>query len=427
MCFRKSTDALVETWRSVPGIDESPTPAFRRRPIRPSTYIDLTWGQQLQLTRRLVPRTLGLGGRPFKSSPTVSGRMFLIQLQRTQDITRAHDSMRKSLLDRLCCPECRSPLLLEEGNGDGESIDTGKLVCKACHGEWLILRGIPRFVPPDEYTNSFGEQWKHFKREQLDSHTKTDLSELRFYDVTRWSKGELRGEWILDAGCGAGRFAEIAAAAGANVVAVDLSAAVDACQDNLGNRFPETLHIVQADLYKLPFRQASFDRAYSIGVAQHTPKPLEAVRAVSKMVRGGGKLALWIYELTWKSFIGFSAWKYSLRPITRHLGFRTNYVLALVFCSILWPVWFPLVYLGKVGRVILAFFPITAHPYAGKRLRPKDCFRCVVLDTVDMYSPAYDKPQRFGPVSKVLEEEGYTGLVRTCTSLGLHATRTQPR
>ena len=36
------------------------------------------------------------------------------------------------------------------------------------------------------------------------------------------------GKWVLDAGCGMGRFAEIALKIGAQVVALDYSNAVDA-------------------------------------------------------------------------------------------------------------------------------------------------------------------------------------------------------
>jgi len=43
----------------------------------------------------------------------------------------------------------------------------------------------------------------------------------------------MKGKWVLDAGCGSGRFAEIALATGANVVALDYSSAIDACWNNL--------------------------------------------------------------------------------------------------------------------------------------------------------------------------------------------------
>ena len=61
----------------------------------------------------------------------------------------------------------------------------------------------------------------------------------------------MNGSWVLDAGCGAGRFAEIALSSGANVVALDYSSAVNACYLNLKEH--SNLHVVQGDIYALPF------------------------------------------------------------------------------------------------------------------------------------------------------------------------------
>ena len=65
------------------------------------------------------------------------------------------------------------------------------------------------------------------------------------------SPTDLAGQWVLDAGSGAGRFAEVALQAGAEVIALDYSRAVDACYANL-KHYPN-LHVVQGDIYALPF------------------------------------------------------------------------------------------------------------------------------------------------------------------------------
>jgi 2-polyprenyl-3-methyl-5-hydroxy-6-metoxy-1,4-benzoquinol methylase len=80
-----------------------------------------------------------------------------------------------------------------------------------------VLRGIPRFVPDDGYAESFGEQWARWRRVQLDSVTGKPLSRDRLVSGTVWSLEELRGETVLEVGCGAGRFTEVLAAAGAEV------------------------------------------------------------------------------------------------------------------------------------------------------------------------------------------------------------------
>ncbi|MBA2432681.1 MAG: methyltransferase domain-containing protein [Chthoniobacterales bacterium] len=101
-----------------------------------------------------------------------------------------------------------------------------------------IVRGVPRFVEPDNYASSFGLQWNRHSAVQLDSRNGTRFSRERFYSITEWNPAELKDRLVLDIGCGAGRFAEVALSDGAEVIAVDLSSAVDAAYHNLGSHPP---------------------------------------------------------------------------------------------------------------------------------------------------------------------------------------------
>ena len=100
----------------------------------------------------------------------------------------------------------------------------------------------------------------------------------------------MKGQCVLDAGCGAGRFAEVALSAGAKVFALDYSLAVDACYANLKNH--PNLHVVQGDIYTLPFPKEFFPFIYSLGVLQHTPDVARAFAALPPMVAGGGDFVL---------------------------------------------------------------------------------------------------------------------------------------
>ena len=91
----------------------------------------------------------------------------------------------------------------------------------------------------------------------------TDESERMLAATTGWSGEDYRGRLVLDAGVGAGRFAEIASNKGAEVVGVDLSQAIDAAYENIGSR--PNVHLVQADIFAMPFRDGTFDMAYSVG------------------------------------------------------------------------------------------------------------------------------------------------------------------
>jgi 2-polyprenyl-3-methyl-5-hydroxy-6-metoxy-1,4-benzoquinol methylase len=306
----------------------------------------------------------------------------------------------------LRCPQCQ---------GELEALDylpgrEPELRCISNGHHFPVVRGVPRFVESDQYSESFGFQWNKFSRVQLDSYNGTDYSEQRFRDITAWSAGDLRGKRVLDAGCGAGRFAEIVARKyGAELYAVDLSSAVDACQANLAGT---NALVSQASIYELPFDKASFDFVYCIGVIQHTPDPLKTIRALCKMVRPGGQIGLWIYALSWKSLIGTSGFKYLLRPIVKRLPREQQ----IGFCKGLVDAFYPLLFgakhAGLPGKLVMRLSPVASSYLQSIELSPEDFRSWMFLDTFDMYTPAFDQPQRFETVTRVLIEEGFDAIQR---------------
>ena len=165
-----------------------------------------------------------------------------------------------SLISHLACPACRQPL----------NKTSNELTCTTCSRTFPILNGIPRFVPKENYAESFGLQWNRFASTQIDSKVGTDRSETRFSEETLWDKNTLNGKLVLDAGCGSGRFSEIALKFGSALIAVDFSSAVEAAQQNLS---APTKLILQGDLASLPIPNETFDYIYCIGVLQHTSEP----------------------------------------------------------------------------------------------------------------------------------------------------------
>lgn len=152
-----------------------------------------------------------------------------------------------------------------------------------------VRNGIPRFVPTSAYAAAFGEQWKRWRKTQLDSYTGASITR----DRTRRAMGEeawsqLKALDVLECGCGAGRFTEALLEQGARVTSIDLSEAVDANQES----FPQDARhrIAQADILALPFARASFDVVFCLGVLQHTPDPPQALGALYRLVRPGGAL-----------------------------------------------------------------------------------------------------------------------------------------
>jgi 2-polyprenyl-3-methyl-5-hydroxy-6-metoxy-1,4-benzoquinol methylase len=313
--------------------------------------------------------------------------------------------MNRRLLQWLACPACQGRLdLTVQHEAEGE-IEKGTLNCAPCQRTFAISGGIPRFVASDQYASSFGHQWNRHAELQLDTRNGTHFSEERFRSITGWTGPDLNAKLTLDVGCGAGRFAEIALADGAEVVAVDLSRAVDACRRNLG---PHTrLHVVQASIYDLPFRAATFDRVYCIGVIQHTPDPEKSVRCIAAKVAVGGRIGLWIYELTWKSLVGTVGFKYVLRPFTKRRPIEDIEKFSAALERFCWPLVRWARTRGLVGRIVMRLLPVSCSHLQAIPLSETDFREWVCLDTFDMYSPAHDHPQTFSTVRAWLETAGF--------------------
>lgn len=220
--------------------------------------------------------------------------------------------MKNELLELLRCPKTGKRLYLTDEFFRDQRLISGRLQTDDNLHSYQIKNSIPRFVDGDNYASNFGMQWNRFRKTQLDSNSGHSISEDRFYSATGWSPNDLRGKLVLDVGCGAGRFAEIALNAGANVIALDYSSSVDACLLNLADR--QNLMIVQGDIYSLPFPKESFDYVYSLGVLQHTPDVKRAFMALPPFVKKGGKLCVDFY---WLRFITVMHSKYFLESLPK--------------------------------------------------------------------------------------------------------------
>ncbi|HMF14142.1 MAG TPA: methyltransferase domain-containing protein [Gemmataceae bacterium] len=156
-----------------------------------------------------------------------------------------------------------------------------------------IVREIPRFVSSDQYVRSFSFEWNVHDHTQLDRFRADDSSERIFRAKTGLTPADVRGKLVLDAGIGAGRFADVLARWGAVVVGVDLSYAVEAASVTFGE-MPNVL-VCQADIGHLPFRPGTFDFIVSIGVLHHTPDTRRYFEALPRLLKPGGEIAIWVY------------------------------------------------------------------------------------------------------------------------------------
>jgi len=292
--------------------------------------------------------------------------------------------MKPAALNVLACPACKSSLTLTTDEKDEQEVITGLLLCTGCRSEYPIIRAIPRFVAADSYATSFGRQWNWFRTVQLDSKNGTRESQRALRATTGWQDNDYAGALVLDAGVGAGRFAECAARNGAQVYGVDLSAAIDAAYLNIGRL--ENVHLIQADIFAMPFREGTFDLAYSIGVLHHTPDPRAAFDRVAATVKDGGSLAVYLYDRY--GFRFSDIW----RKVTTRIPLE---VMALVTVAAI-----PLYYIYRVpvlGKILNLIVPISMDPN----------WRWRWLDTFDWYTPKYQWKYLYPEISRWFRENSF--------------------
>lgn len=153
------------------------------------------------------------------------------------------------------------------------------------------MNGIKYFANQHSYASLFGDQWKEYKKTQLDSYSGSPITETRLDRcLGDGLKNNLAGKLVLEAGCGAGRFTEVLLNKGAQLVSSDLSSAVEVNAEN----FPQNdKHLViQADINDMPFADESFDVVICLGVIQHTANTEKTIEDLYKLVKKGGWLVI---------------------------------------------------------------------------------------------------------------------------------------
>jgi ubiquinone/menaquinone biosynthesis C-methylase UbiE/uncharacterized protein YbaR (Trm112 family) len=158
---------------------------------------------------------------------------------------------------------------------------------------------LPNLTPPP------GEKsvLKSFSREWLDYDWKPDaywnlpakkmFAQMRF--ALNFERHPVEGKLVLEAGIGIGGIANyVSKDEGAEVIGIDLGYAVDAAYKNFKNN--PFFHIIQASVFRPPFREQTFDFVYSQGVIHHTYSTKKAFDQLSPLPKMGGRLYIWVYS-----------------------------------------------------------------------------------------------------------------------------------
>ncbi len=167
-----------------------------------------------------------------------------------------------------------------------------------------LARELPGFELPsktqppgeEDVLRSFSNEWAKYDWNSEAywnlSHEDLCRSMRCLLDLDRRS---LKQKLVLEIGIGIGGIADyVSRSEGCELVGVDLGYSVDAAQKNFGQN--PLLHIVQASVFALPFRENFFDFVYSQGVLMHTYSTKAAFECLTRLPKIGGRLYVWVYS-----------------------------------------------------------------------------------------------------------------------------------
>lgn len=330
--------------------------------------------------------------------------------------------MRLRFLEWACCPECQADLAIDWRQPEsGDAIDEGALRCSRCARQYPIIGSIPRLLPDalagqvvayhPEFFARHGDRvrpsidrstpsveaehakWWHDERRTIRSYSyqwrkfKQMFPEWEgvFLDLIRpLDRSFFKGKVGLDGGCGFGRSIYYAATFGAEMIGLDLSEAIEAARENTAHL--PNVHLVQGDIFHPPIKRQSLDFVYSFGVLHHLPDPKAGFTSLSRLVKPGGPMFVWVYlRGRGRQIAAFTA----MRAVSTRMPLRLLNVACLGLAVGQWCIFLaPRKVLAAAGATgVAARIPFSSYAQYPFRTLHTDWFDGLSVPLVNYYKP----------------------------------------
>jgi len=331
--------------------------------------------------------------------------------------------MDNRLVHYLCCPVTRSPLQLKTISFSKERPDQVEEGILFASADWFypVVGGIPRlqveaFADHEDFfrrhlpdyaarrrsleekfpgliayvrkkngatKKSFALEWSLYSYEE-DRTWAAGKQQLlaRFLEETGEAAGRLTGKLVFDAGCGNGQLDSLIAAAGATVIAMDLSTSIDRAFRQ--NTHPDAWFI-QGDVQYPPVIAGVFHIVQCSGVLHHTNNTELSFSCLSPCVRPGGTYSVWLYQP--RKDVLHNSFNL-LRRVTSRLPARLTYIL--LACTML-----PVSLLWKRLK--------------GKRQNRRE----IMVELMDWFSPPFRREHTTDEAASWYAKRGYQSITVT--------------
>jgi SAM-dependent methyltransferase/uncharacterized protein YbaR (Trm112 family) len=214
--------------------------------------------------------------------------------------------MKRELAEWLVCPLTGERLTLLIEREDAGEILEGVLVAVGGR-RYSITGGVPRMLVAEligdgqrETGAAFSEKWRRAKDF---GHEERSRSFYVSWYLERYKLGTIEAlrdllsgkSRILDAGTGNGRDSRLYAENSKAVVfGVDISLSIDSAYNHL--KSVPNIHLIQADLTRLPFAPGFFDFIACDQVLHHTRDTEQSFHKLVSALASGGDLSIYVYR-----------------------------------------------------------------------------------------------------------------------------------
>lgn len=255
----------------------------------------------------------------------------------------------------------------------------------------------------EETRKSFSFAWGKFAKSEVSKGWHKDsfsYMELLPKDLFRpGAKG-------LDVGCGSGAdIINMIRTRGVDMVGIDINDSVRIARDNI-KALGLKPRILKADVYDLPFREETFDMAYSFGVLHHLPEPEKAFGQIVRYVKKGAPVIIYVYEKFTKRS-PLERFGLSIAANMRKVTSRMNPKLLYLLCIMASPV---ILLIFSIPAKILSFFKPTKGIAGRIPFRHTINPACLVADLFDRFSPPIEKRYDAEEVAAWFERAGLSDV-----------------
>ena len=250
--------------------------------------------------------------------------------------------------------------------------------------------------------DEFGEEWLKFF-EHDDDLVKKGGEE--YFDILNYEIINPKS-YVLDVGCGTGRWTKYLASRVGFIEAVDPSNAIFAADKLLGKT--ENVRLSKASIETLPFANETFDFVMSIGVLHHIPNTRQALIDCVKKVKKDGYFFVYLYyNLEGRGFFYKALFKASnlVRRIVSQLPGKIKYfvcdILAIIF-------YMPFILAGRFIK-FLGFKDLAKRmPLHGYQNRS---FFMIRNDTLDRFGTRLEQRFSAKQIIEMMESAGLADIV----------------